>query len=234
MVIDVTDATFEVEVLNRSQSTPVVIDLWAPWCGPCKTLGPILESVVGATQGEVVLAKVDVDQNPAIAQAFRAQSIPAVFAMHKGQIVDGFVGAQPTHMVEEFVNRLIPNESQTLIASLIAQGDETSLRQALELDPAHHDAIVALSELLVQRGDSEGALALLARIPETEHTRRVAAAARLGVVPTDDHDVTLTELLTQVKTDEDARQKYLDILELMGPDDPRTSTYRRRLTAVLF
>jgi putative thioredoxin len=234
MVIDVTDATFENEVLNRSQSTPVVIDLWAPWCGPCKTLGPILESVVGATEGAVVLAKVDVDQNPAIAQAFRAQSIPAVFAMHKGQIVDGFVGAQPTHMVQEFVNRLIPNESEILIASLIARGDEVSLRQALELDPAHHDAIVALAELLVSQGDSEGALALLARIPETEHTRRVAASARLGVVSTDDHDATLTELLSQVKNDEEARQKYLDLLELMGPDDPRTSAYRRRLTAVLF
>jgi putative thioredoxin len=182
----------------------------------------------------VVLAKVDIDQNPAIAQAFRAQSIPAVFAMHNGQIVDGFMGAQPTHMVEEFVKRLIPNESQTLISSLIAQGDEVSLRQALELEPAHHDAIVALADLLVLRGDPEGALALLARIPETEHTRRVAAAARLGAACTDDHDATLTELLSQVKNDEDARQKYLDILELMGPDDPRTGAYRRRLTAILF
>jgi putative thioredoxin len=234
MVIDVTDATFEAEVMTRSQSTPVVIDLWAEWCGPCRTLGPILEQVIGATDGAVVLAKVDVDKNPAIAQAFRAQSIPAVFAMSKGQIVDGFIGAQPAHMVQEFVDRLVPSESENLIAALVATGDETSLRQALELDPGHEPAIVALAEMLVDRGTPEEALALLARIPETDQTRRIAAAARLGAVPTDDHDSTLTALLGQVKTDEDARQRFLDILDLMGPEDPRTSTYRRRLTAHLF
>ncbi len=234
MVIDVTDATFEVEVLNRSQTTPVVIDLWAEWCGPCRTLGPILEQVIGATSGAVALAKVDVDANPAIAQAFRAQSIPAVFAMDKGQIVDAFVGAQPAHMVEQFVARLIPTESQKVIAALLVAGDETSLRQALELDPGHEGAIVALAEILIGRGDSEAALAILARIPETEQTRRLAAAARLGSAPTDDHDATLTELLSQVKHDEQARQKFLDILDLMGPDDPRTGTYRRRMTAQLF
>ena len=234
MAIDVTDATFEVEVLNRSQTTPVVIDLWAEWCGPCRTLGPILEQVIGATSGAVALAKVDVDANPAIAQAFRAQSIPAVFAMDKGQIVDAFVGAQPAHMVEQFVARLIPTESQKVIAALLVAGDETSLRQALELDPGHEGAIVALAEILIGRGDSEAALAILARIPETEQTRRLAAAARLGSAPTDDHDATLTELLSQVKHDEQARQKFLDILDLMGPDDPRTGTYRRRMTAQLF
>jgi len=234
MVIDVTDATFEVEVINRSQSTPVVIDLWAEWCGPCRTLGPILEQVIGATGGAVALAKVDVDANPAIAQAFRAQSIPAVFAMHKGQIVDAFVGAQPAHMVEQFVSRLIPTESEKVIAALLAEGNEPSLRQALELDPGHEGAIVALSEILIARGDNEEALGFLARIPETDQTRRLAASARLGSAPTDDHDATLTELLSQVKHDEQARQKFIDILDLMGPDDPRTSAYRRRMTAQLF
>jgi putative thioredoxin len=234
MVIDVTDGTFEAEVMTRSQSTPVVIDLWAEWCGPCRTLGPILERVIDATEGAVVLAKVDVDKNPAIAQAFRAQSIPAVFAMSKGQIVDGFIGAQPAHMVQEFVDRLVPSESETLIATLVTAGDELSLRKALELDPGSEPAIVALAEMLVQQGKSEEALGILARIPETDLTRRIAAAARLGEVPTDDHDATLTELLVRVKTDEDARQKFLDILDLMGPQDPRTSVYRRRLTAHLF
>ncbi|NDF41655.1 MAG: hypothetical protein EB132_05865 [Actinobacteria bacterium] len=95
MVIDVTDATFQTEVIDASQTTPVVVDLWAPWCGPCKTLGPILEKVVGETGGKVILAKVNVDENPAIAQAFRAQSIPMVVAIDKGRPVDGFTGSYP-------------------------------------------------------------------------------------------------------------------------------------------
>ena len=94
MAIDITDATFQKEVIERSMITPVVIDLWAQWCGPCKTLGPILEKLTAATNGEVILAKVDVDSCPQVAQAFQVQSIPAVYAMKDGKIVDGFVGAQ--------------------------------------------------------------------------------------------------------------------------------------------
>ena len=89
MSIDVTDATFQAEVIDRSYEVPVVIDLWAPWCGPCRTLGPILEKVIDATNGQVVLAKVDTDQNPGIARAFQVQSIPAVYALQNGQPVDG-------------------------------------------------------------------------------------------------------------------------------------------------
>ena len=95
MAIDVTDATFETDVIERSKTTPVVIDLWAPWCGPCQTLGPILEKVIDATDGKVALVKVNIDENPAISQAFQVQSIPAVFAMKDGQVVDGFMGAYP-------------------------------------------------------------------------------------------------------------------------------------------
>ena len=91
---DVTDATFETEVVQRSHQVPVVIDLWAEWCGPCKQLGPILEKVIAETNGGVELAKVDVDANPAVAQAFRVQSIPAVYAMKDGEVVDAFMGAQ--------------------------------------------------------------------------------------------------------------------------------------------
>jgi putative thioredoxin len=234
MAIDVTDASFETDIIERSRTQPVVVDLWATWCGPCTTLGPILESVIDATAGAVVLAKVDVDQNPAIAQAFRVQSIPAVFALVDGQVVDGFTGAMPQHAVEEFVARLLPSESSSMLADLVAAGDESSLRAALDLDPGHEPAVVALAELLVARNDHDEALALLGRIPETDETRRIAAAARLGSAPPDDHDATLTALLDRVKTDDEARQQFLDILELMGPHDPRTAQYRRQLTAVLF
>jgi putative thioredoxin len=234
MVIDVTDATFQTEVVDRSATTPVVIDLWATWCGPCQTLGPILERVVAETDGAVVLAKVDVDQNPAIAQAFRAQSIPAVFAMSGGQVVDGFIGAQPEHMVREFVARLGPDPAREVLAQMIATGDTDGLRALLVSDPANEAAIIGLAELLVRDGETDEALALLARIPESDQTRRIAAMARLHTDPGDDHDAVLTGLLDRVASDDEARQQFLDILELMGPDDPRTANYRRQLTARLF
>lgn len=234
MAIDVTDATFQTEVIERSMTTPVVVDLWATWCGPCTTLGPILDKVVGETEGQVVLVKVDVDQNPGISQAFRVQSIPMVVAFADGQPVDAFMGAQPEPEVRAFVQRLLPTEQESAITTLIRAGDEASLRQALELDPGNEDAIVGLAEMLVERGENDEALVLLGRIPETERTRRVAAMARVDLQPDDDYDATLTALLDRVKTDDEARQQFVDILELMGPHDPRTAQYRKQLTTRLF
>jgi putative thioredoxin len=233
MAVDVTDATFQTEVVDRSMQSVVVVDLWAPWCGPCRTLTPIIERVVDETKGKAVLVKVNIDENPAISQAFRVQSIPAVYALKDGQVVDGFMGALPEQEVRDFVERLLPSAEDDMVARMIAMGDEGSLRAVLEIDPANEDAIVALAELLIARGETEEALALVARIPESERTRRVAAKARLGVV-TDDHDATLSDLLEKVKADDDARQQYVDILELMGPDDPRTAKYRKLLTQRLF
>lgn len=232
--IDVTDATFQTEVIDKSQHAAVVVDLWAPWCGPCKTLGPIIEKVIDATDGKVVLAKVNVDENPAIAQAFKAQSIPAVYALKDGGVVDGFVGAYPEHEVQRFIDGLLPSDEQVAVEQLIAAGDEASLRMALVADPANEDAIVALAELLIADGNNEEALALLARIPESDRTRHVAAKARVGEPAQDDYDDQLNALLDQVKSDDDARQKYVDLLELMGPSDPRTADYRRQLTARLY
>jgi putative thioredoxin len=232
--VDVTDATFETEVLEKSKEVPVVVDLWAEWCGPCKTLGPILEKVVDATDGKVVLAKIDVDANPALSQAFKVQSIPAVYAVKDGAVVDGFMGAYPEAAVQQFVDGLVPTQEQQAVAELLQAGDEGSLRLALGMEPANEDVIVALGDLLVRDGRSDEALELLGRIPESERTKKIAAQARLGSTPQDDYDTQLSELLLRVKTDDDARQKYVDLLELMGADDPRTAEYRRRLTSALF
>jgi len=233
--IDVTDATFQVEVIDKSNDVPVVVDLWAEWCGPCKTLGPIIEKVVDETNGKVVLVKINVDENPGLNQAFQVQSIPAVFALKDGAVVDSFIGAIPEATIKQFVDSLVPSVEQDAVTELIAAGDEASLRLALSTDPANEDAIVKLAELLVADARPDEALALLGRIPESDRTRRVAAAARVGDAPTDDdYDERLTELLSTVKADDEARQKFVDLLELMGPDDPRTGEYRRRLTSRLY
>jgi putative thioredoxin len=239
--IDVTDATFEAEVIERSAQVPVVIDLWAEWCGPCKTLGPILEKVIDETGGRVVLAKVDVDANPQLSQALRVQSIPAVFVAKDRRLMQGFIGAQPEATVRQFVESLLPTEEEDALAALVAAGDEASLRAALEIEPGHEGAVVALAELLVRSGDgarADEALALLERIPESAETRRVAALARMGAEGVaefeDGLDARLDALLDRVKDDDEARQEYVDVLELLGPDDPRTAEYRKKLTSRLF
>lgn len=234
MAIDVTDATFQTDVIERSATVPVVVDLWAPWCGPCKTLGPIIEQVVDETNGQVVLAKVNVDENPQVSAAFQVQSIPAVYVIVNGQVADGFMGAQPEPVIREFVSRLLPSEASQAVRKLIEAGDEESLRVALSMEPGNAEAVIAMAKLLVKTERSDEALQLLARIPETDEVRRVAATARLATDPVDDFDAQLTQLLDQVKADEAARQKFLDILETMGPDDPRTARYRKQLTARLF
>ena len=237
---DVTDATFETAVLDRSTEVPVVVDLWAPWCGPCKVLGPILERVVAATDGAVELVKVNVDENPSVAATFQVQSIPAVFALRDRAVVDGFVGALPEASVAEFVARLAPAETEAdrLVAEGVAGDDESLLRKALELQPDHAGAITELAVRRIRAGDPDEALALLGRIPETPETRRLAAEARLATadVDVDDEGVeaVLDRLLERVREDDAARQEFVDLLETLGPEDPRTVRYRKALAARLF
>jgi putative thioredoxin len=239
-MVDVTDATFEDEVLRRSSEVPVVVDLWAPWCGPCQTLGPVIERVVEDTDGAVALVKVNVDENPAISASFQVQSIPAVFALKDGKVVDAFIGAQPEAAVAEFVARLTPapSEADLLVDEGVRAGTEEPLRRALELQPDHPGAIAALAGMMIARGDTDDAIALLGRIPETPETRLLLAEARLASqqVDVDGVDVgdLLDGLLDRVRHDDDARQEFLDLLETLGPDDPRSTGYRKALAARLF
>lgn len=239
-MVDVTDATFEEEVLRRSEEVPVVVDLWAPWCGPCRTLGPILERVIDATDGAVALAKVNVDDNPSISASFRVQSIPAVFALKDGKVVDSFIGALPEKAVAEFVSRLAPapTEADLLVEEGVRSGTEEPLRKALELQHDHPGAIKALAGMMIARGDSEDAIGLLGRIPETPETRLLLAEARLASQQVDVESVDVGELLDglleRVRGDEAAHQEFLDLLETLGPDDPRATGYRKALAARLF
>jgi len=244
MTIDATDASFENDVLVRSDTVPVIVDLWAPWCGPCKSLSPIIERVVDSTEGAVELVKVNIDENPVVAQSFQVQSIPAVFAIRERKIVDQFIGALPEAAVREFVDRLRPAPSEA--EQLVAAGDEASLRRALELDANLPNAVVALAELLVGRGEAEEALNLLARVPDVGEARRVAALARLALAGSPiapsvngeeggaELERHLDALLERVKSDEMARQELVDLLETMDPSDPRRAQYRRALAARLF
>ena len=234
-MVDVTDATFQEAVLDRSAEVPVVVDLWAPWCGPCRTLGPMLEEAVAATGGTVELAKVNVDENPQVAATFQVQSIPAVFALRDGKVVDGFIGAVPRSEVDAFVTRLAPAPSEADL--LVAKGDEASLRRALELQRDHPGAVNALARLLVDRGAPDEALELLGRVPETAEVRALSAEARLaarGDAAGGDAVARLDALLERVRVDEDARQEFLDLLETLGPEDNRTAHYRRALASRLF
>jgi putative thioredoxin len=236
--MDVTDETFQTDVLARSAQVPIIVDLWAPWCGPCTTLGPMLERAVAATDGAVELAKVNVDDNPRIAQSFSVQSIPAVFAIVDGKVADQFIGALPEAQVAAFVQKLLPALSEA--DTLVALGDEASLRQALELEAGHQQATEALARILIDRGEAAEALTLLARVPETAGARSLAAEARLvesGVnVAGDDAEVDarLNALLERVKDDDAARQEFVDLLETLGAEDPRTGSFRRALATRLY
>ncbi len=233
-MLAVTDATFDVEVMQKSNETPVVVDFWAPWCGPCKTLGPTLEKVIKESAGEVVGVKVNVDENPQSSGAFSVQSIPAVFALKNGVIVDGFNGAQGEAALRDFVQRLIPTDQERALDALLELGDEESLRSLLDQDASHVDGALALAELLIGSERKEEALTLLERVPESPATRRLAAMARQAGAESGDTTERLRELLATVKVDDAARLEYLDLLELLGPDDPETMYWRKQLTAALF
>jgi putative thioredoxin len=221
--------------MEASMTTPVVVDLWAEWCGPCKTLGPILEKVVGDTNGAVKLVKVDVDANPRVAQAFQVQSIPAIFAIHEGKIVDSFTGAMPEHQVREFVDRLAPDASP--VTALVRQGDEQSLAQALALEPNNVDVLTAMAQLWLAQNRYEDVVTLLEPHRGSNELTSLAAQARLamsGVSLEGDLEGTLEGLLAAAKGDEDAKSRLLQILDALGPTDPMSLQFRRRLASILY
>lgn len=234
-MIDATDASFAEVAIERSKTVPVVVDLWAEWCGPCKTLGPILERVVEETDGRVELVKVDVDANPEIAGAFRAQSIPAVHALSGGKVVDSFVGALPEAQVRAFVQSLLPVASEA--DQLLEKGDIVSLFSASQLEPGREDIAIALATELLNQSRATEALDVLAKFPETGEAGHLAARARLLAAGVDlgaGTDARLEDLLGRAKDDDTARQELIDLLDALGPEDPRTSRYRRALASTLF
>ncbi|HEX7301187.1 MAG TPA: thioredoxin [Solirubrobacteraceae bacterium] len=245
-VIDVTEQDFEREVIERSRTTPVVVDFWAEWCAPCRALGPILEQAAAEREGKVVLAKLDTDANPGIAQAFGIQGIPAVKAFKDGQVVDEFVGLQPPANVQRFFDALVPSEAD----ALVSEGDEESLRRALELDPGRADAAVALAGLLHRRGEKDEALSVLDNVVGSFAADGLASRIRLEDAEGIDVEEALRALDegdTERAVDlliaglpsadgykDDVRRLVVGILDDLGVEHPLARDARRRLAAALY
>jgi putative thioredoxin len=188
-VIDATESDFETQVIERSKQVPVVVDFWAPWCGPCRTLGPLLERLAQEYAGTFVLARVNTDENQGLASAFRVQSIPMVIGIRDGALAGHFVGAVPEAGVREFLAQLLPSEADRvaeeggthLAAGKIAEA-EAAFTRVLELDPRNERAIVGQANVLAQRQADDEALALLEGVgpgPHRSEADRLAAALRI-------------------------------------------------------
>jgi putative thioredoxin len=245
MAVDITEEQFQTAVLERSKDVPVVVDFWAPWCGPCRQLTPALEKAAEARKGQVELVKLNTDENPAISQAFQIQGIPAVKAFRNGREVAQFVGAIPPAKVESFFDALVPSEAEQLVAA----GDEASLRRALELEPTRRDAKVRLAQLLFDRGERDDALQLIDGIEGDFAAEGLAARIRLEqqdeayakafeLLDHGSREQALDALIAAIPTadgmKDDIRRAVVGILATYDQGDPTARSYRMKLSSALY
>ena len=245
MPTDVTEETFERDVIQRSFEQPVVVDFWAEWCGPCRSLGPVIEKAVEKRDGQVDLVKVDTDANPRLSQAFGIQSIPAVKAFKDGKVVDEFIGALPPAQVERFLDGIVPSVAD----ALVAEGGDDNLRRALELEPGRADAAIPLARSLAAAGDRDGALELLANVPSSFAADGLATRIRLSDDPSlaaafaaldaGETEQALDALIEAIAAGDEERKDELrkvvvGVLDELGPADPLARDARRKLASALY
>jgi putative thioredoxin len=263
-IVEVTDQNFRTAVVEESRTRPVVVDFWAEWCQPCRMIGPVLERLAEESQGKFLLAKLDVDSNPQASQAFRIQSIPAVKAFRDGAVVNEFIGAIPEQAIRQFLQTVLPTESDSLVeqadrAERAEDFDEAErlYRVAFEKDPKNLGAALGLGRLALVRGDLEEARRLLRPLrPDPEAERLLAAidvsewgdpkangqgplagaerAAAEGRFQ-EALDVFLAAVRNGSPEERDrAREAMIKLFAVLGDEDPLTNEYRRKLSAALF
>jgi putative thioredoxin len=262
-IVDVTEATFQSAVIDRSFQVPVLIDLWADWCQPCKQLSPLLERLANESAGQWVLAKIDTDANPRIAQALSVQSIPTVYAVISGQLVPGFQGALPEAQVREFVAAVLKAAEQANLPGAgaapvaeppadprfdaaekaLAEGDYQAASQAfrsiLDAEPSNADAASALRQVaLLQRVDALDASAV-SRADAAPGDVAAQLAAADYALAAGEVEAAFARLLQTLRStsgdDRDAvRDRLVEYFDILGPDDPRVGPARRQLASALF
>jgi putative thioredoxin len=223
IVSAVSEPTFARDVLDASTIQPVVVDFWAPWCGPCRQLSPMLEEAAQRYGDDVKVVKLNVDEAPRLAQQFRVQGIPAVKAFRDRRVVNEFVGLQPAAAIEQFFAALAPSAADRLVARAAAEPHqaEALLTEALEHEPGHTGALIALAGLATVADQSPEA--------RLDYARALVAAGR--------HEDAVEELLAAVAqpaTRDEARTLLLDVFRVLGDQHEITRRARPRLASALF
>jgi putative thioredoxin len=253
-VIDVTEATFQSEVLERSLTTPVVVDFWAEWCEPCKQLSPVLERLAAEGDGAWVLARIDVDANPRLAQMFRVQGIPMVYAVVGGQPIDAFSGVVPEAQLRQWIQAVLkaggvtvaePEDPRLIEADdALMAGDldaaEAAYKKILAESPADTAAEAGLAQVGVARrvagADPRAALAAAEQAPDDVEAQLLAADIEVLSGLAEQAYARLVGLVRRTTGDdrEKVRQHLVSLFTIAGPEDPAVASARRALASALF